>query len=216
MQEKDSTKNPGRHRIDRTLWTKVQSHKHNRALAEKAARISQTSTRARRQLFLDALNLWAKHTPIFEYFPDTTDLCTPEAIFRLCYCNRIINASATNRRAAHSARHLAAHVAYQAVIKLPIQQMRKRYQTYVEYQFNEDFIRRCETWWERLLADNSQNNTVESQNNTVEVETLERRLNTLKEGGDITDSTQCFELERKIYDAKRKLDDDEWPDLIDA
>lgn len=53
-----------------------------------------------------------------------------------------------------------------------------------------------------------------ADNRSAEITRLESKLTRLQETGDITDTTQCFQLEKKIYDLKRDIERDEWPDVI--
>jgi hypothetical protein len=192
--------------LNEALWSKVCAHTYHRKLAEKAARIAREASKPRLKLFYQALTLWKKHTPLSRHFPDTTDLCTSEAIYRLEYCNKIIGATWATHRAATVSRWLVVRTANDVLKKKPVEKIKEHMDALIARQLNPKFLASFER------KDRATTHT--ENKDTDEISRLERRLARLKEDGDITDSTQCFELERRIYDLKREQDDEEWPDVI--
>lgn len=129
MQRKDNTKPKASKPLDEQLWQKVRAHHHIKNLAEKAERIGRETDKERQELFATTLKTWAKHTPLRQHFPDTKDFCTAEAVFRLCYCNKIIKAGEWQRvdgdyskinEAAHDGRQYAIFVANKILKNAPI------------------------------------------------------------------------------------------------
>lgn len=126
------SKNSRKPLIDADLWSKVCANKHSRNLAEKAERIGREADTERRELFALALKTWAKHTPLRQHFPNTKDFCTADAIYRLCYCNKVIRAGEWQdvdgafskiNEAAYEGRTFARFVANQVLKNAPIDEI---------------------------------------------------------------------------------------------
>lgn len=165
----------------------------NRRTAAQIQRVADTASQGHKKVILAALQRWAEKTTIAQSFPHIKDLCTGEAIYHLI--------SSTDGYSCRNDRTIVCDIARAILRGRSTEQCRRLLQSKINYYF-------------RLLPETSYGSHL--TNSEQEIARLESRLARLREDDDITDSTQCFELERKIYDLKRKLDDDEWPDEIDG
>lgn len=94
--------------------------------------------------------------------------------------------------------------------KKPVSQIKSRIDAAVEHQFTEKEIKpREEVYRPRTSSAND-------NCNAGSIARLEVKLSHLRDTGDITDSTQFFQLEKRSYNLKREIERDEWPKIIDG
>lgn len=111
--------------LDAQTWQSVHANKHVQRLAAKAERIFNETSKRKRGLFLEMLKLWEQSTPLSEYFPEGTDLSTPEAIYRLEYSNRMYGAGwGDETRPASVARDRTARIAWMILSRKPLRYIR--------------------------------------------------------------------------------------------
>ncbi|HEX8843085.1 MAG TPA: S24 family peptidase [Pyrinomonadaceae bacterium] len=204
--------------VNQVEWQRACQNKWNARLIERLAQIKSEQPEERQAVVIAALHLWQKAAQVPKTFKDS-DLFTPEAIYTLDYHTRLLgNGYEMPAAPAHGARQGVVETITAILKGKPISAAEKiapriiKHDTdWANYRAAIPLGQRKNCDLEDWLAGQAPQ---PADPREQQIRELEYRLTRLEEEGDITNSTQCFQLERKIYDLRREIARDEWPEVI--